>query len=231
MARHTTVRAKNADADEDKFIGTILEATTWTRRHARLLIAAVVVVVVALAAAVYYRSYRANLEARAATDLVPIRQELASGNPALATKDLGTYVTKYDGTRAGREGRILLAQSYLDQSKPADAVKAVQPIADDVSKPEGTTAAFLLAAAYEGSNDTKNAVATYLRIADNAPYAFQREQALDEAGALRLQHGDAAGAAQLYERLVEMAPDTAAQHSIFEMRLAEAKAEAQRTGH
>ncbi|MBX6364348.1 MAG: tetratricopeptide repeat protein [Gemmatimonadetes bacterium] len=227
MARHTTIRSHASPVDEDKFIAGVIEASAWARRNARLLIAVVAVAAFAALGALYYRSYRTRLEDKATAELDRIRQVAASGNPALANRDLETFLAKYDGTQAEAEARVLLARTALEQGKPQDAAKVAQPLAQDLDAPLGATGAFLLAASYEAQNDLKQSESTYLRIADKAPFEFQRRQALDAAATLRMQHGDAAGAAELYQKLLAMTPDSVPEHSIVEMRLAEAQAAAQ----
>lgn len=228
MARHTTIRSHAPSVDEDRFVAGVLEASTWARRHVRLLVIAATVLVVAGLVILYYRSYRVRLEDQANTELDRIRQVAASGNPALANRDLGTFVAKYDGTKAESEARILLARTALEQGRAQDAANAARPLAQDLESPLGATGAFLLAASYEAQNDLKQSEGTYLRIAEKAPFDYQRRQALDAAAMLRLQHGDAAGAVTLYQKLLALTPDTVPEHQVVEMRLAEAQAAAQR---
>ena len=91
----------------------------------------------------------------------------------------------------------------------------------------GTTAALLKAAALEVDGRTDEAEALYLRIADGARYNYERMEALEAAARIRMDRGDAAGASQLYDRLVALASDGSADKAIYQMRLAEAKARAQ----
>lgn len=227
MARHSTVRQRAPGLDEDTFVSSVLGATTWTRRHGRILVGAIVAIAVVAAGVLYYRSYRAALEDRASAELSQIRQIAAAGNVPLATRQLNQFVAKYGGTRAGGEGRLLLAQAYLDQNNAKGAVPILEPLASKLSDPLGPSAAFLLGAAYEGMNNVRQAEETYVRIADNARFEFQRREALEDAARLKLQQRDPAGAAALYERILKQLPDTAVGRAVYEMRLAEAQAEEQ----
>lgn len=226
MARQTTIRQRQP-ANEDTFVTGVLEATDWTRRHGALLLGVIVAVVVLLVGVLYYRSYRSALEDRATAELTQVRQIAAAGNLPLASRQLKQFVTKYSNTRAGGEGRVLLAQMLLEQNQAKEAVAVVQPLASNLKDPLGPAAAFLLGAAYEGSGNTGQAEATYLRIADNSEFEFQKRDALEDAARLKLQNNDPAGAAKLYQRILTSVPDTAVGRPIYEMRLGEAQAAAQ----
>jgi predicted negative regulator of RcsB-dependent stress response len=222
----TQAGRRSSAVDEDPFIARTVEAGIWAREHSTLITLAVIALIVAVAAIVYYRNYTEKLEDRAATELTGIRQTVMSGNKALAAKDLETFLRKFGDTSSGQEGRLLLSQTYLEQGDAPKAIATAKPLSDNLDKPLGASAAFLVAAAYEASNQPKKAEETYLRIADNARMSFERRQALDDAARVRLDRGDTAGAAQLYERLVGMVPDSMPEHAIYQMRLAEVKAQA-----
>ena len=226
MARHSTVRQKPA-ADEDTFVTGVLEATDWTRHHGTLILGVLAAVVVLIVGVFYYRSYRSALEDRATNELTQVRQIAAAGNLPLATRQLRQFVARYSNTRAGSEGRVLLGQMLLEQGQAKEAVPVIQPLASDLEDPLGPSAAFLLGAAYESENNLKQAEATYLRIADNVRFEFQKRDALEDAARLKLQSSDPAGAAALYERILKAIPDTAVGRPVYEMRLAEAQAAAQ----
>ena len=230
MARHSTVRQRTPAVEEDTFVSGVLEATDWTRRHGRTILGAVLALVLIIAGVVYYRSYRSALEAKAAGDLDQIRGIAASGNIPLAQRQLTQFVSKYSGTHAGDEGRVLLAQAMLDQGNARGAIPVVEPLASDMGNPLGPTAALLLGAAYEGTGDYSKAIATYARIGDKAPYKFQRRDALENAARLKLQHNDAAGAATIYQQILASIPDTTTGRNVYEMRLAQAQAQAQTQG-
>jgi hypothetical protein len=224
MARYSTVRQRPASLNEDTFVSGVLEATVWTRRHAMLLGGAILVILVIAAAVLYMRHYRSVLQARAGGELNQIRQIATAGNLPLALRQLKPFVSTFGSTRAGKEGRVLLAQTLLDQGSASDAVPVAQPLASDLDDPLGVPAAFLLGAAYEASGKHDQAEATYLRVADKGRFEYQRRDALEAAARLKFQDNDAAGAAALYQRILKGMPDTASIRQVFEMRLAEAQA-------
>ncbi len=227
MARHSTLRQRPPALDEDQFVSGVLTATEWTRQHLRLIVIALLAIIVVIGATVYMRYYRGVLEQRAATELTQIRSIAAAGNMPLAIRQLTPFVARYSGTRAGKEGRVLLAQTMLDQGNARGAIPVVQPLASDLKDPLGVPAAFLLGSAYEGAANHGQAEATYLRIADKGTFEYQKREALEDAARLKLQDGDAVGAARLYQQILKQMPDTAAGRQVYEMRLAEAEAQSQ----
>jgi tetratricopeptide (TPR) repeat protein len=86
---------------------------------------------------------------------------------------------------------------------------------------DSPAAAFLLAAAYEALKQPDRAEETYLKIADDAQFAFEQREALERAAGLRLQKGNPAGAIELYDRILKSLPDDSPDRPIYEMRIAE----------
>ncbi|HEX7118736.1 MAG TPA: tetratricopeptide repeat protein [Longimicrobiales bacterium] len=229
MARHPNARRVHhgaADPD-DAFVARLLETTAWARNHSRALTFAGIALVVAIVATVYYRNFQATARAAADAQFAVVQQTVASGNHALAIRDLEDFLTTYGATPAAAHARVLLAQSYMAEGDPQKAIAAVEPLAGSIGEGMGTTAALLKAAALEASDRVDDAEALYLRIADRARYDYERKDALDAAARIRMERGDAAGAAQLYERLVELSDEGSGDRAVFELRLAEARTRAQ----
>jgi len=153
----------------------------------------------------------------------------------LAQQDLEGYVRRFGSTDAGAEAKIMLGQVYLQAKQPQKATEVLQSLAGNVDTPSGFTAAMLLAASYEESKQFDQADRTYLRIADDARFDFQRREALDRAARVRAEQGNVAGAITLYERVLTTYPDdddpqTASERNAYQMRLAELRAAASPTG-
>src|SRR5690606_29297440 len=153
------------------------------------------------------RSTRASDRARADLEINTLRQTAQAGNPAVAIRDIQAFLASYGSTPAAEEARLLLAQSYLEANQPQQAVDALRASAADVVEPLGVQAAFLMGAAYEAMNDYDGAERVYLRVADGAPFDFQRVQALEHAARVRIERGNATAAAELYDRLIAMLPE------------------------
>ncbi len=224
MARYSTVRQRPPALEEDTFVSGVLEATEWTRKHAMLIAMAIAAIVLIAGVTLYIRHYRSVLEARASGQLTQIRQIATAGNLPLAIRQLRQFVGTFGDTHAGNEGRVLLAQTLLDQGNASQAIPVVQPLAKNLDDPLGVPAAFLLGAAYEGAGNHPQAEATYMRIADKGRFEYQRREALESSARLKFQDGDAAGAAALYQRILKQLPDTSSIRPVYQMRMAEAQA-------
>ncbi|HEX6133028.1 MAG TPA: tetratricopeptide repeat protein [Longimicrobiales bacterium] len=225
MTRHPTARRVHREAaPDDVFVARVLETSAWAKHHGRTLVIAGIIAAVVVVGLVYLISSRRALHARAATQLTQVRALAMSGNTQLAVRDLEQFVAEFGGTPSGDEGRLLLAKAYLESGQTSQAQEAVRPVVRDLDSGLGVNAALLLAAAHEAAQEPHRAEEVYLRIGEEARFLFQRQDALDNAARLRLQRGDAAGAVQLYERLVEMTPVGNAERPIYELRLGETRA-------
>ena len=215
-----------ADSD-DAFTARALEFTDWARKNIRLIVGVVVALTVIVGGLLYYRMYRAAREERAAVEFANVEQTAASGNIALAQRDLEAYVRRYEGTSYGDEASLALAQLYLSQDSAAKAVQVLEGATDKVDDSVvGPQMALLLAAAQQGANQADAAIQTYLSVADEAELEMYQVQALQNAAILRSEQGDFAGSAELYRRLVEMQEEGSLDRQLYEMRLAEAEARA-----
>lgn len=224
MARHPSSRRVHRETDEteDIVIARMVEASSWARSHARILIVAGIVAVVAVGAVLYVNKMNANKRDTAAIRLLEIRQTAASGNFALAAKDLQSFVDRFGGTPSEGEARLLLGQIQLSQNQPQDAIEAVRPVAASGDRNDiiHASAGLLLGAAYEMANDLQKAEQTYLDVSKAARLDFQRNEALEDAARLRVARGDTAGAIQIYDQLVADAPE-GPQRDVYLMRRAE----------
>jgi predicted negative regulator of RcsB-dependent stress response len=230
MVRHPTARRvhRPVESGDDRFVAGVLESSAWAKKHGRVLIIAGVLLALLLLGFLFYRSQTAATRERAAIELERVRATLLSGNTALAANELEAFVGQYGGTPAGREARLLLGQAHLEAGQPQQAAEAVQSLARSADAPLGASAGFLLGAAHAAAGQPERAEEAYLRVAGNARFDFQRLEALDRAALLRLERGNAAGAAELYQRALDMIPeDRAGDRAVFRMRHAEAQARAQ----
>jgi predicted negative regulator of RcsB-dependent stress response len=230
MVRHPTARRvhRPAEASDDAFVAGVLESTVWAKRHGRTLIVGGVLLALLLLGFLFYRSQAAATRERSAMELERVRATLLTGNTTLAAQELQAFVNQYGGTPAGREARLLLGQALFDEGQPQQAIEAVERLARDPDEPLGAAAAFLAGAAHEALGAPQQAETLYLRVADDARFDFQRLEALDKAARLRITAGNPAGAAELYQRAIDMIPpERAADRSLYRMRQAEAQAMAQ----
>lgn len=228
--RHPAARRKHEEqVADDAFIARLLEAWVWLRRHSRAMVVAVVGLAIVLAGGFYYRSYRASLRVQAAEELELIQQTLAAGGVQTAKGQLETFLTRFGGTAAAAEARMLLGQLHLESGDPQAAIQVLEPMARDLGTPLGLQAALLLGAAYEQTGRGEDAAALYLRAADAAPLHFQKRDALAAAARIRAQSGDPAASRDLYRRLLETLPPDHPDRALYELRVAEHEARATAT--
>lgn len=228
MTRHPTARrVKHAETTpDDLFVARAFEATSWASRNRQTVIIGAIVAAVAIIGVLYYAHYRDSLRERAATEIVRVRATVQSGNTALAISELEKYLASFSGTPTAEEARLMLGQQYLLSGASDKAITTVEPIADDEDTAEGAQAAFLLAEAYESAKNTDKAEEVFLGIGERAPFLFMKQEALDNVARLRLARGNAPGAVEVLERLVEITPEVNPERDVYELRLAEARAAA-----
>jgi predicted negative regulator of RcsB-dependent stress response len=226
MTRHPTARRVHREdaAPDDKFVAGVLETTAWAQQHGRRLLIGGIVAVVVVVGLVVFLQARANKREQAATQLTQVRALAMSGNAQLAARDLETFLANFGGTPAEAEARLLLGRAYLDMDSTSRAIATVQPLAGDLDQVTGVNAAFLVAGAHEAAGNTQEAEEVYRRIGRDAEFLYQRQEGLDNAARLRLQAGDYNAALQLYQELIEMTPETAAEYQVYQLRLGEVRA-------
>lgn len=213
--------------EDDVVLARALEWSQWARRNLQAVVAVLAVLAVLVGGLLYYRIYRSQRQARAAAEYMQLERTVNPANPALAARDLEQFVHKYDGTTPAAEAQMALAEMYLQQNQPAKAVAVLNGAEDRIDdSPVGAQAALLLAGARNAAGDAKSAIALYLTVAEKARLDLRKEEALENAAALRSQAGEYAGAAELYQRLVELAGEGSPQQQLYRMRLAEAQARA-----
>jgi tetratricopeptide (TPR) repeat protein len=202
----------------------VLETTVWAKRHRRTLILAGAALAVLILALVYMRASSAAMRRNAETQLTQLRPTVLSGNAPLAIRDLETFLGRYGDTPTAREARVLLGRAYLENGEGQKAVDLLREQANDATDPLGVQSAMLLGAAYESLAQPANAVGVYLRVGDSARFDYQKQLALDAAARVRLETGDAAGAVELYDRILTIVPENGPDRPVYELRRAEAAA-------
>jgi tetratricopeptide (TPR) repeat protein len=226
--RHPTSRRVHRPdpGTDDAFVSGVLETTAWARQHQRTLIIGGIALAVIVVALVVWMTSRSAHREQANLRLTQVRAVALSGNNEVAISELQDYLDTYGGTPVAGEARLLLGRIYLQSGQASMAADVVRPAARNAGSPLGADAAFLLAGAYEAGQEPHRAEEVYLRIAQDGRFLFQRQEGLDHAARIRMQRADAAGAVELYERLIAMTPETSPDRQIFELRLGEARAAA-----
>jgi len=221
-----TRRPQQTEPD-DVVLARALQFAEWARRNVMLIIAGGVVLVVLLGGLFWYRTDRANRLERAAIEFMTLEQTIRAGDESIAVRDLQLFVQRHDGTPYADEARLMLGRIHLEEGRAQEAQVALQPVSDRIERsPVGAPGALLLAAAQEAAGQPQDAIQTYLRVGDRAPTEYQRQEGLVAAATLREDLGDFAGAAEVYQRLVNMSEEGSQDRTFYEMRLTEATARA-----
>lgn len=214
---------------EDAFVATTLQATQWAQRNRPILTLGVVLAALIVAGTVYYVRYQNTLNAGAALQLEEIQQRIDSGDQTGAQADLELFLERFGGTASADEARIALAQVSAAAGEREAAAEVLESLARDLGNPLGAQAASLLAAISEDAGNLETAEALYLRLADRSTLGFQVRDALAAAARIRWASGDAAGAMELYDRLLSRMDETDPGRGLVEMRRAEAEVVVLRT--
>jgi predicted negative regulator of RcsB-dependent stress response len=196
----------------------------WAREHARTLTIGGALLAAVILFGLFYVNNRRSREERATTELTPMRALVQAGQAQQVIPRLEAFLDTYGGTKSGTEARLMLAQQYLLTGQPQKAIEAVEPVGDDFADPAAVNAAVLQAAAHEANQEPHRAEEILLRVGENAPFLYQQHDALDNVGRLRLARGDASGAAEIYERLVDATPVANPARQVWQLRLAETRA-------
>lgn len=229
MARRPTsnTRLRSATPEAgDAFLEKTLAVGSWAQNNRQAMILIGIAVVGVLMGSLYYWSYRRQHLERAGVELERVEQAAAFGDTATAKVELTQYIESFGNTVYGDEARLLLGQIYLTSGQTDQAVTLLEGAAD-LAKPIGVQVAILLGKAHEQKGDLKAAEELFLRIADRSPLDFQVRSALDDAARLRSKQGNAAGAVELYQRILDKLAKTAPERGGYEMRLQELKLKTQ----
>ena len=208
-------------AGDDPVIAKVAEASAWTRKNSRAVVIGLIVLAIAVFAAIYYFNYRGQMRARAATELLEVRQTAAGGDVPTAISALEGYIDRFGSTPSGDEARLLLAQLQLSTGNAAQAAEVVRPVAGASDPLLATSAGLLLAGALEASGQPEQAEQAYLRVAGDAEMEFQQREALEDAARIRVERGDRAGAVELYDRLISLTEEDSPDRDVYEMRRTE----------
>lgn len=222
--RHPTSRRTRHEQDnaDDLFVAKVLEISQWASRHRQALVGIGIAVAVVVGGGLYWRNYQASLQEQATQELVTIQQTRALGDPEQAKADLQVFLQRFGGTPMADEARLLLGEVELETGNPDGAVSALEALSGSRS-PLGMQATYLLAAAHEEAGEPDRAERLYLTVANRAELSFFVRDALAQAARIRLDRGDHAGAAQLYEEILTYYEEGDPERGLYESRLAEAR--------
>lgn len=206
-------RRQQNPEDVDPFLAFILRTVDWVQDNSRTVIIGAVIVVVAIAAGLYYRNYRQNVRQQAASQLQQLQTQLQGQAPSdTLARSVQDFIGRYGDTRYADEARLLMARIQLSNGAWQEAVGTLEPVigAYPSDSPTGYAARKLLAAAHEGAGNTDRALQLYGELAENAQFAFQRNEAAADRARILAEQGRLSDAEAIYARLVSEADTSAA---------------------
>ena len=114
-----SIPSKRFGADEESF-------TEWFMLHKREVSWAVIALAIIILGYWYYERSEALKAQRGEAAYFQARQSAAAGNLPLAISDLQKVATRYEGTRAGAQASITLAQALYQEKKFKEGIAALK---------------------------------------------------------------------------------------------------------
>ena len=133
----------------------------WMLLHKRELTWAILALAVIVAGFWFYERSQAIKSQRAESAYFQARQSAAAGNLPLAVSDLKKVVARYEGTRAGTQAALSLAQTLYDQRKFKDGLDALKKVEAKAPGDFRPSIHLLEAAGYEEVKDFVAAAEQY----------------------------------------------------------------------
>lgn len=226
-SRRTDQTSQNAEA-EDAFVARVYQASTWAQQNTQTLVLLLIILAAIIAAGVYYVDYRGTRTEQAVVQLEQIQQVANFGDQEQAKSQLADFIARFDGTLYANEARLILAELHLESGEPELALTVLQDSDLAMGDPLGVQIAILEAKVLESTGDLEGAEALYLDVSEDAELAFQRIDAFEDAARMRELQGDHAGAAELFQQIVDVLEPGDEELSYYQMRVAEARTAAGR---
>jgi len=178
--------------------------TDWFLLHKREVSWGLLALAVVAGGLWFFQRSRTLREQHAETAYYQARQAVSAGNLPLAVSDLKKVVGRYEGTRAGAQAALFLAQSLYEQKKYKEGIAELKKI-----EPKGSTADFapsihvLTANGYEELKDFAAAAGEYRAAAEATRFAADKAQYLASAARSYMTAGKSAEARAIWADLVK----------------------------
>ncbi|MGH7718565.1 MAG: YfgM family protein [Gemmatimonadaceae bacterium] len=176
----------------------------WLRLNAKLVSVAAAVILAVGAGVWFYQEWKDRRQQNAARALGDAQMALAQNNTALAQSELRRVITRYDGTPAGRQASILMAQVLYGTGKYQEGIDALQRL-----EREGGDAVdqgvlhSLLAAGYEQLGKLPEAGEHYKKASETARFELDQDTYLANAARVYSVAGNTAEAKRIWQQLAE----------------------------
>jgi tetratricopeptide (TPR) repeat protein len=156
-------------ADDESF-------TEWIMAHKRGATWAVVALAVVVIGFWYNQRSQSLRAQRAEAQYFQARQSAVAGNLPLAVSDLQKVASRYEGTRAGTEATITLAQTLYLQKKYKEGIAALKKAEGKAPSDLKPSIHFLEAAGYEEQKDFIGAAEQYKLAATESRFPAEKAQ-------------------------------------------------------
>ena len=167
---------KRSGADEESL-------TEWFMLHNREVTWAVVALAIIVGGVWFYERSQSIKAQRAEAAYFQARQSAAAGNLPLAASDLQKVATRYEGTSAGTQAALTLAQLLYDQKKFKEGLAVLKKAEAKASGDFRPSVHVLEAAGYEEQKDLTTAAEQYKLAAEAT--RFPADKAEYQASAAR----------------------------------------------
>ena len=154
MTTPNAATGKRYGADEESL-------TEWFMLHKREVTWAVVALAIIVGSFWFYERSQSIKSQRAEAAYFQARQSAAAGNLPLAVSDLQKVVNRYEGTNAGTQAALTLAQALYDQKKFKDGLAALKKAEAKAPGDFRPSIHVLEAAGYEEQKDFVSAAEQY----------------------------------------------------------------------
>jgi tetratricopeptide (TPR) repeat protein len=158
---------KRLGADEESL-------TEWFMVHKREVTWGVTALAVVIAGVWFYERSQSIKSQRAETAYFQARQSAAAGNLPLAISDLQKVVNRYEGTQAGTQAALSLAQALYDQKKYKEGIDALKKAESKAPGDFKASVHVVEAAGYEELKDFTNAGEQYKQAAEATRYPAEK---------------------------------------------------------
>ena len=196
MTSPNTQPRKKYGADEEGI-------AEWFRDHTRELTWGVIGLAVIVGGVWFYERSQSIKSQRAETAYFQARQAVEAGNLPLGVSDLQKVVTRYDGTAAGTQAALTLAQALYDQGKFKEGIDALKKAEGKASNEFKASVHVLEAAGYEGVKDFANAAAQFKAASDVTQFPADKAEYLSSAARNYQTAGNTKAAIGIWQDLVK----------------------------
>jgi hypothetical protein len=157
------------DLDPESFADRVQE-------YQKQILIGIVVVAVTIGGIWMWRRSAEIRETRAAEAYSAAEAAFRAGNPQLAQPELERVIQRYEGTTAGTQSAMLLAQVLYDQGKFSEGIQRLESAVGSVEKPLKSGVLSLIASGHEGAGEPADAAKRFNEAATAAEFALDRDQ-------------------------------------------------------